>query len=65
MIRVVLERKQFDAYASDTSRDLFTIDIESPELESHLRFGGRGPSGWEAVRVLGACVLPQGEPADE
>lgn len=65
MIRIILERKQFDAYAQDTARDLFTLDIECPELEQQLKRGGSGSSGWEVVRVLGAQVLPTSEAESE
>ena len=62
MVRFILKRTVFDAYAMDKRVWHSTIDIDVPALEKELTGGGCGESGWDIMTLVGAEVrVPEEE----
>ena len=59
MLRVMLRRRMHDAASGCSIDNLFTLDVEVPELEQQLRKGGYGESGFEVIEMVGVEVLQE------
>ena len=58
MLRIILERHELDQHSGMERNDVYTLDLDIPELEAALTRGGRGDSGFEVHRLIGVDVLP-------
>lgn len=58
MIRFVVECHEMQYDSGRERRDYVTVDADLPELEELLARGGKGESGFESWRLLGAEILP-------
>lgn len=59
MLRIVIQRHEFDFNSGMERKDLITRDVELPEIEDLLTSGGRGPQGFESFQLVGIEVLPE------
>lgn len=58
MIRFILRHENCCAHTDMRTSNLFTVDIDVPELEALVNRGGHGPSGFDYTHLVGIEVLP-------
>jgi hypothetical protein len=59
MLRFILKRSTFNPNdgMAEPHVGLFTVDADVPEIENHLRSGGRGSFGHDLTTLVGVEVL--------
>lgn len=65
MIRCILKSTFRDEHSGAEGSDFLTVDIEAPELERALTFGGRSENGFHRVELAGVEVRPGTIPEEE
>lgn len=56
MIRFILKREVSDRYSGAEYEQLYTVDVNVPELERELTRGGLSQEAYEIVSLVGAEV---------
>ena len=59
MIRFIFKNSRRDCVSGWEGSQLFTIDIEVPEIERALTAGGYGESGYDRTELIGVEILPE------
>ena len=58
MLRAVLITKERDQHSGAETEQFRTVDFESPEIESAMKYGGFAENGYSVTQLVGVEILP-------
>lgn len=57
MLRFILKRRKNDVYSGAVFSEMYTLDVDAPDLETALNYGGYGEQGYDLTELVGVEKL--------